>query len=178
MAVTGSTPLGPEIWIRGPLITTAPSATSAPPAEASAPRRQLAWVGAHGGAGTSTLAAALGGFDAGRNWPRVDRGEPGGVLLVARTHAAGLQAASRTLDTFRRGAQPPGVELVAVVLVADAPGRLPRPLLQRIKVLGSAADVHRVPWVPAWRTGDLDAPAPREIAALAAMVAAPQAPTV
>jgi hypothetical protein len=175
--MSGNAPVGPEIWIRGPLATTAPPQTSAPQAEVSAPPQQFSWVGAHGGAGASTLAAALGGFDAGRNWPRVDRGEPGGVLLVARTHAAGLQAASRTLDTFRRGAQPPGVELVAVVLVADAPGRLPRQLAQRIRVIGSATKVHRVPWVATWRTGDLGGPVPRDITALAAMVAAHQTRT-
>jgi hypothetical protein len=128
-------------------------------------------VAAHGGAGASTLAAVFGGIDVGRAWPRTDQGEPESILLVARTHAAGLQAVSHVLDLFRRGEQPPGLALVAVVLVADAPGRLPRQLLQRIKVIGSAIDVHRVPWVPAWRTGDLTAPAPREIAALARLFA-------
>ncbi|MYS51699.1 hypothetical protein GTW46_16815, partial [Streptomyces sp. SID6013] len=114
-----------------------------------------------------------GGVDGGRTWPRPEQGEPDGVLLVGRTHAAGLQAVSRALDVFRRGEQPPGLELVAVVLVADAPGRLPRPLHQRIKVIGSVADVYRVPWTPAWRTGDLNVPAPKETAALAALLAAP-----
>lgn len=175
--MTGNVLTGPEIWTRGPLITTAPPAAPASPAGMDAPQRQLAWVGAHGGAGTSTLATVLGGFDSGRDWPRTGQGEPGGVLLVARTHAAGLQSVSRTLDVLRRGDQPPGVELVAVVLVADAPGRLPRQLLQRIKVIGSAAEVHRVPWVTAWRTGDLTAPAPRETAALAGLLVAPPEPT-
>ncbi|MFG2882158.1 DUF6668 family protein [Streptomyces sp. NPDC048297] len=130
-------------------------------------------MAAHGGAGASTLAAVFGGADAGRSWPRPDQGEPGTVVLVARTHAAGLQAVSRTLDVFRRGEHPPGLELAAVALVADAPGRLPRALQQRIKVIGSAVRVHRVPWVPAWRTGDLSAPAPRETSGLAELVAAP-----
>ncbi|MCN9241338.1 hypothetical protein NGF19_11145 [Streptomyces sp. RY43-2] len=146
------------------------------PHEVPSLRRQLAWVGAHGGAGTSTLAEVFGGVDGGCAWPRPDQGEPDGVLLAARTHAAGLQAVSRVLDAFRRGEYPPGLELVAVVLVADAPGRLPRPLQQRIKVIGSVAQVHRVPWVPAWRTGDLTVPAPRETAGLAALVAAPPVP--
>ncbi|MGW1671900.1 DUF6668 family protein [Streptomyces sp. NPDC002324] len=120
----------------------------------------------HGGAGASTLAAVFGGVDIGRAWPRPEQGEPGSILLVARTHAAGLLAVSQTLDLFRRGEQPSGLTLVAVVLVADAPGRLPRQLLQRIKVIGSAIEVHRVPWMPAWRTGDLTAPMPRETATL------------
>ncbi|MCC8335894.1 hypothetical protein LMJ38_08095 [Streptomyces sp. R1] len=164
---------GPEIWTRGPLDGGAPSQDAGPDPRAAPPARQLAWVGAHGGAGTSTLATVLGGVDGGRTWPRPEQGEPDGVLLVGRTHAAGLQAVSRALDVFRRGEQPPGLELVAVVLVADAPGRLPRPLHQRIKVIGSVADVYRVPWTPAWRTGDLNVPAPKETAALAALLAAP-----
>ncbi|TDT37393.1 hypothetical protein EV562_106169 [Streptomyces sp. BK208] len=171
--MTSNAPMGPEIWTRGPLDGTTPSHDVDPHPRVTAPARQLAWVGAHGGAGTSTLATVLGGVDGGRTWPRPDQGEPDGVLLVGRTHAAGLQAVSRALDVFRRGEQPPGLELVAVVLVADAPGRLPRALQQRIKVIGSAADVHRVPWTPAWRTGDLDTPAPKETAALAALLAAP-----
>lgn len=138
---------------------------------------RLAWVAVHGGAGTSTLAAVFGGVDVGRSWPRPDQGEPGSILLVARTHAAGLLAVSQTLDLFRRGEHPPGLTLVAVALVADAPGRLPRQLLQRIKVIGSAVDVHRVPWVPAWRTGDLTAPVPRETAALGRLLTdAPRPP--
>lgn len=167
----GNTPSGPEIWLRGPVTT--PEQPAPPPltAEGSSAPHQFAWVAAHGGAGTSTLASVFGGIDAGRNWPRPDQGEPNSVLLAARTHAAGLQTVSWTLDLFRRGEQPPGLELVAVVLVADAPGRLPRQLLQRIKVIGSAIDVHRVPWVPAWRTGDLTVPAPRETAALARLLA-------
>ncbi|WP_308436305.1 DUF6668 family protein [Streptomyces filipinensis] len=135
------------------------------------PKRTLAWVAAHGGAGASTLSAVFGGIDLGRSWPRPDRGEPDSVVLVARTHAAGLQAVSRALDLFRRGEQPPGIELIAVALIADAPGRLPRSLQQRIKVIGSVVQVHRVPWVSAWRTGDLTVPAPRDTSGLAALVA-------
>ncbi|MEV5435314.1 DUF6668 family protein [Streptomyces sp. NPDC052682] len=167
--------MGPEIWIRGPVVTAEQQAPPAQPAEAPLARRQVAWVAAHGGAGTSTLAAVFGGVDVGRAWPRPEQGEPDSVLLVARTHAAGLQAVSRTLDLFRRGEQPPGLELVAVVLVADAPGRLPRALQQRVKVIGSVVQVHRVPWVPAWRTGDITGPAPRETAALAGLTADPPA---
>ncbi|MDX3690721.1 hypothetical protein PV726_10385 [Streptomyces europaeiscabiei] len=173
----GNAPSGPEIWLRGPVTTPEQPAPAPLAAEAPSTAHQLAWVAAHGGAGTSTLAAVFGGIDAGRTWPLPDQGEPNSVLLVARTHATGLQAVSWTLDLFRRGEQPPGLKLVAVVLVADAPGRLPRQLLQRIKVIGSAIEVHRVPWVPDWRTGDLAAPPPRETARLAALVAPPEQDT-
>lgn len=135
---------GPEIWIRGPV----------PPVG-----RRFAWVGTHGGAGVSTLATVYGGHDSGRDWP--GHGAPASVLLVARTHATGLLAARHALDLFRRGEHPPGLDLDAVVLVADAPGRLPRPLAGRIREIESAVDVYRVPWVPAWRLGDLSGKPPR-----------------
>ncbi len=93
--------------------------------------------------------------------PRLaDPGGPPSILLVARTHAAGLAAVTRALELFRRGEAPPGLDLDAVVLVADAPGRLPRQLAQHIKSIESVIDVYRVPWVPSWRLGDLTGPHP------------------
>lgn len=134
---------------------------------------RVAWVSAHGGAGASTLARTLGGADVGRRWPDPADGEPGEVLLVARTHHAGMRAASQALNALRKGEHPAGVRLVAVVLVADAPGRLPRPLGRQVRVLRSAATVHRVPWVPRWRLGEESDQLPRPVRALARVVAAP-----
>lgn len=164
---------GPEIWIRGPVVIPAQPTQNLQTEQPSSATRALGWVAAHGGAGASTLSAVFGGMDCGQSWPHPGQGGPDAVVLVARTHAAGLQAVSRALDLFRRGEQPPGVELLAVALVADAPGRLPRALHQRVKVIGSVIPVHRVPWVPAWRTGDLTVPPPRETSSLAALAAAP-----
>ncbi|RDD86270.1 DUF6668 family protein [Streptomyces parvulus] len=174
---------GPEIWIRGPVAAPEPLPTpaaadappepgappelGAPPAPgmppvpgtppAPAPAPGFSWIGAHGGAGVSTLAGVYGGRDCGQSWP--GPGDPPSVLLVARTHAAGLTAAGRAVEEFRLGRAPAGVRLDSVVLVADAPGRLPRPLAQRVRLLESAVDVHRVPWVPAWRLdGTQDGP--------------------
>ncbi|MFF2366548.1 hypothetical protein ACFVU0_28150 [Streptomyces sp. NPDC058122] len=161
-------PDGPEIWIRGAVGEPERSPQRYEEEHQPVVRvRQFSWIATHGGAGSSTLATVFGGHDAGRDWPRPDRGEPASVLLVGRTHAAGLDAVSHTLDIFRRGDAPPGLDLDAIVLVADAPGRLPRQLTQRIKVINSVIDVYRVPWMPAWRTGDLTGPLPREVAALA-----------
>lgn len=158
---TGQPPAGPDIWLRGPVGGPLfPAPPGRPPATAG-PRR-FSWVATHGGAGATTLAAVFGGHDAGRAWPRPEQGEPPSVLLVGRTHATGLEAVANTLDIFRRGDAPPGLDLDAVVLVADAPGRLPRPLAQRIRTLDAVIDVYRVPWVTTWRTNDLAGRPPRE----------------
>ncbi|MBY8869013.1 DUF6668 family protein [Streptomyces sennicomposti] len=185
---------GPEIWIRGPVAAphahadTRPGAGAAAGAVTGAPDRvpaqgaampagmpaalprRYSWVATHGGAGTTTLAAVYGGHDCGREWP--GPGAPRSVLLVARTHAAGLAAVARAVETFRRGEAPAGLDLDAVVLVADAPGRLPRPLAQRVRPLEAAIDVYRVPWVPDWRLGDLSARPPREAEPLARLTGA------
>jgi len=164
---------GPEVWIRGPVAATDAGLRPDPGARpGSAPGHS--WVAAHGGAGTTTLAAVYGGHDCGRAWP--GPGEPPSVLLVARTHAAGLDAVGRALEVFRRGAAPAGLCLDGVVLVADAPGRLPRQLAQRVRAIESVADVHRVPWVPAWRVGDLTGRPPRETEPLARLLAGAGAP--
>lgn len=159
---------GPEIWLRGPVDDGprpgAPAAPGHPPGVPASVRR-FSWVATHGGAGVTTLAAVYGGHDCGRDWPGPE--DPRSVLLVARTHAAGLASVSGTLELFRRGEAPPGLDLDAVVLVADAPGRLPRPLAQYVKAIESVIDVYRVPWVPAWRIGELSGEPPRETATLA-----------
>ncbi|WP_030234162.1 MULTISPECIES: DUF6668 family protein [unclassified Streptomyces] len=159
---------GPEIWLRGPVTGPEPGPPPSP-APAHAAARRFSWVGTHGGAGVSTLAAVYGGHDSGRAWPGA--GGPPSVLLVARTHAAGLDAVAGAVEIFRRGQAPPGLDLGGVVLVADAPGRLPRPLAQRVKSLESVVDVYRVPWVPSWRLGELGRP-PRETADLARLTGA------
>lgn len=130
----------------------------------------IGWVAAHGGSGASTLAGLLGGSDLGCRWPGPESSEPARVLLVARTHAAGLDAASRTLNAMREGRHPSGMALVGVVLVADAPGALPRVLVNRIRVLRSVAPVQRIPWIAQWRVGEQPSRLPRQVDALARMI--------
>jgi hypothetical protein len=79
--------------------------------------------------------------------------EPSVTVLVARTHASGLlrvqQIAARHAEE-----SPNAGRFAGLVLVADAPGRLPKPLddLARL-VSGGFLDTWRVPWVQAWRLG-------------------------
>ncbi|WP_328686111.1 DUF6668 family protein [Streptomyces sp. NBC_00343] len=136
------------------------------------PAPGISWVGAHGGAGATTFAGALGGVDIGHAWPDVPQGEPGDILLLARTHLAGLQAASKALDSLRTGRHPAGLRLVALVLVADAPGRLPPELWRRVRVLRAAVRTFSVPWIAQWRVGKPAPKAPRSVVELAALVPA------
>ena len=147
---------GPEIWVRGPMVPPEPT-----PASATPRRHSFVFVGTHGGTGVSTLATVYGSHDCGPDWPP-GPDDPLSVLLVGRTHATGLRSVQRTLEVFRDGEAPAGLDLDAVVLVADAPGRLPRPLEGHIRVIEESVDVHHVPWVPAWRLGDLSGAPPRE----------------
>lgn len=133
-------------------------------------REDVGWVKAHGGSGATSLVEALGGVDVGARWPEPGRGEPYRIVLVGRTSASGLRSVSQALGALKDGKAPQGLELLAVVLVADAPGRLPLSLLRRIRVLRSVARVHRVPWIPAWRTDDRMKYIPRQLVTLSRLV--------
>ncbi|CAM5460919.1 hypothetical protein ACFUV2_33320 [Streptomyces pilosus] len=133
-------------------------------------RDAVAWVKAHGGAGATSLAGVLGGVEVGARWPDPSRGEPHRVVLVGRTSARGLRSVSRALGELRGEDGPRGLDLLAVVLVADAPGRLPLGLLGRIRVLRSVVHVHRVPWIPAWRMDRRPRTLPRQLVTLADLV--------
>ncbi len=121
---------------------------------------ELVVVGAHGGAGESTLAALDPEWGAGGHaWP-----EPTGptatvpvpVLVVCRTHAYGLNAARLAAQQWASGAVP-SVNLLGLVAIDDAPGRLPKPLRDLLKVAaGGYPRLWRIPWSEAWRTGTDD----------------------
>lgn len=65
----------------------------------------------------------------------------------------GLQAAQRALTDWASGAT--GVRLAGIVLVADAPGRLPRALSDVVATIeGTAPGVWRLPWCQAWRLAE------------------------
>ncbi|MDP9850505.1 DUF6668 family protein [Streptosporangium lutulentum] len=114
------------------------------------------WVGTHGGAGVSTLAVAVPeGAEHGRYWPAPAPAsrQRVRVVIVARTNLAGLVSAQAAAAQWASGALPAGIDLLGLALVADAPGRLPRPLTQLIGVLaGGVPCVWTLPWVERLRT--------------------------
>lgn len=122
-------------------------------------REAWVWfVGAHGGAGESTLAELLpGAAAADHRWPFYPEGLTAGlpnVVLVARTSASGLLAAQAAAAQWAAGATP-AVRLLGLVCVADAPGRLPRPLRELADLIaGGVPRRWDLPWVEQWRTGE------------------------
>lgn len=126
------------------------------PADASADEPCPVFVvGTHGGAGTSSVARLLNALDSGRAWPEPPYGVRINVVLTARTNAAGLRAASQALAGYCAHGYPEFARLGGFVLVADAPGRLPKELIRRIRILASATMVYRLPWVRDWRLSEV-----------------------
>lgn len=119
------------------------------------------FVGAHGGAGESTLAGLLPNAGAAdHRWPVHADDTVADVVLIARTSVAGLCAARTALTQWAAGTTPP-VRLLGLLLMPDAPGRLPKPLRDLAEVVaGGVRDrqVWHLPWVEAWRTGDSAGP--------------------
>lgn len=132
------------------------------------PVPQWWWLGCHGGAGVSTLATLVpGGMQAGRAWPNPLLGGPSGVLLVCRSTYQGMTAASAAIRQWLAGGLPP-VEVRGLIIMADAPGRLPRKLsAQRARLAGTVQRTFFVPWVEEWRFAPAERDtAPKEIARL------------
>jgi hypothetical protein len=117
------------------------------------------WLGAHGGAGESTLEELFSGSRAaGHCWPlTAENLPPARVVLVARTHAHGLTAAQTAIREWAAGDA--HVLLFGLVLIADAPGRLPHGLRQLAALVGGGVPaVWLLPWIEAWRVGEPPAP--------------------
>lgn len=146
----------PQVRTTGPVApqksVPAPSSTDQISFADRTPAR-LWLMGVHGGAGETTLAGLVPGWRAaGHEWPNV-KGQEAPVVLVARTHASGLRAAQAAAIQWASG-HAPGVELLGLALVHDAPGKLPKELRELIQVIsGGVPRTWSVPWVEAWRLG-------------------------
>ena len=110
-------------------------------------------VGAHGGAGESSIAALDPSWRAaGHTWPRTEA-QPARCVLLARTNLSGLLAAQAALTQWASPTTRPPVQLLGILLLADAPGKPPRPLRDLAAlVAGGAPTSWQVPWIEAWRT--------------------------
>lgn len=120
-------------------------------------------VGAHGGAGTTTIAELTGLVDGGHAWP-VSAPVPNRVLVVAKTNMTGLQAAQAAALRVFSGAIR-GVEIVGVVLVADVPGRrMPRELVEMTTAIRAAFPllIH-IEWVNELRLGKIPSRLPGRV---------------
>lgn len=131
-------------------------ALPAPPAvTASAGDSTGVWLlGTHGGSGARSLSVVLRGTrHAGRTWPSGNDGRQPVVLVCRSTHR-GLTAAQDYARAYRDEGLAELVNLLGVIVSADAPGRLPPPLRRLERLLSGAAPVlGHAPWQPAWRLG-------------------------
>jgi hypothetical protein len=125
------------------------------------------WLGVHGGAGVTSLEHAVpGGRDAGRAWPAAT--ETQRVVLVARSSANGIRAAQNAARQWASH-MVTGIDLLGLVVVADAPGRRPRALQDLVRLVsGAVPRLWEIPWMEPWRLGEPPlAHLPKECAPLA-----------
>ena len=152
----------PPRGVLTPLIDEPPSAAG-----------DFVWVGAHGGAGVTSLASVTGlGLETSQRWPAPELGWPVRVVVVCRSNAAGYTAAARMIQEWASGSVP-GIELLALVVVADAPTKPTRALKARLHELsGTVPVVLTVPWIAAWRDAPFsaDSAATRVAAAVASLI--------
>lgn len=119
-------------------------------------RDPLVWlVAAHGGAGATFLAHSLAPFgDAGQQWPVKDKYP--WCVIVARATRAGLEAA-HDLALQDQSNKSGGCRVLGIILVADAPGKTPKSIEQRISVLEKTVPtIWRVSYFEDWREATLE----------------------
>ncbi|WP_344272234.1 hypothetical protein [Actinomadura napierensis] len=77
------------------------------------------------------------------------------MVLVARSHAHGLRAAQAAAWQWSTSAELRPVQLLGLAVIADAPGRRPKPLKDLLTLIsGGVPKVWDLPWVEALRLGD------------------------
>lgn len=132
---------------------------TAPPPQRRAPVREsplpttgphpplFAVLGAHGGAGTSTLAQWWApAADTGLAWPGDPRTTQR-VVIAARLCLSGLTAAADRLREWHAGLAPDGVTVLALVLTAARPGATPAAVRRyAVTVTDLVPRVYRIDW--------------------------------
>ncbi|MCZ2404386.1 hypothetical protein IV498_14670 [Paenarthrobacter sp. Z7-10] len=123
-----------------------------PERKASGVLPQFWWLGVHGGAGETSLAqATIDTKAAEHHWPLSDKPVP--VVLVCRSNITGLQAAQRAATEWASGSRT-STSVLGLVVVADAPGRLPARIRDFTRIVGGGVPhLWTVPWMEQWRLG-------------------------
>ena len=144
------TPAPPGIFVPRPTGDTTPVVTWRPGG-----RHLFTWVGAHGGAGATSMACGSGqGAELTKAWPSTELGWPVPAVIVCRSNTAGLDAAARLIQEASSGHidQVENIDVIALTVTADSPGRLPKMLRHRLHELsGLVQTVLEVPWIGQWR---------------------------
>ncbi|WP_051047567.1 hypothetical protein [Nocardia asiatica] len=107
----------------------------------------FAVLGAHGGAGTSTLARWWApAADTGLAWP-ASLATTQQVVVAARLCMPGLTAAADRLREWHAGLAPDGVHVIGLVLTAARPGRVPMVVRRYCAVVADLIEhVHQIAW--------------------------------
>ena len=80
------------------------------------------------------------------------------MLLVCRADMRGLTAARSAVTHWVSGAGPKA-DLLGLAILADAPGKTPKALRDFAAIVGGGAPrLWTLPWVEAWRLGNVTAP--------------------
>jgi len=110
-------------------------------------------LGAHGGAGVSTLERVWApAADCRHGWPAAEHVPF--VVIVTRMHATGLDAAHRLITQHQSG-KAGACTLLGLVTVAAAPGKPDVSLTRRREVVAAAAgNAWHVGWVPELLSAD------------------------
>ncbi|AKK07403.1 hypothetical protein CMUST_15570 (plasmid) [Corynebacterium mustelae] len=111
-------------------------------------------VGAHGGAGCSVLAEMLGpAGDAGQRWPSAD--EFPLCVVVARASVRELERAHQVV-LQGLGGEIGAARLLGLVVVHHVPGKLPKPVRDKLEVLEALTSVWVVPFISGLQVAPLD----------------------
>jgi len=124
------------------------------PVPHSSTRAPLVWLlGAHGGAGASTLAQVLAlAADAQGRWPGVLNDESPFVAVVARETLTGLGRAHELLRQHRAADAGP-CQVLGLITCADRPGRVPLEIRRYRRVIDELVPADgrwRMRWQPSW----------------------------
>lgn len=152
--------LGDTVEVIGPQaplpVVNSPGNASPWPRVEVTEHRLVTVAGLHGGAGTSTVASLFGtdAADAGQGWPVAagwKRPLPTlQVVVVARTHYSGLEAADAFLRQWTAGELPES-RLLGLVLVDDAPRLLSSQAQEAKRLLKLSPRGAHIPWIEQWR---------------------------